>query len=136
MGSDEYKMLKGSKRQIIFLQDLKKNGRGIFECAYFILNSDGAGDMTESAMLLEAERIVAEAQKLSRRCDRPVVPADAVRTDMSANSRERVRPQRGAVALDAERQQRRRRRLSFVLGALAGAAIFMLAFVLWHALAG
>lgn len=128
-------MLKGSKRQIIFLQDLKKNGRGIFECAYFILNSDGAGDMTESAMLLEAERIVAEAQKLSRRCDRPANVGDDARSVTQANGRERISKQQGTAVLN-EKRQRTRRRLSFVLGALAGAAVFMLAFVLWHALAG
>lgn len=131
----EYKMLKGSKRQIIFLQDLKKNGQGIFECAYFILNSDGASDIAESAMLLEAERIVAEAQKLSRRCDRPVNAADDARSGTQANGRGRISKQQGAAGSN-EKRQRARWRLSFALGALAGATVFMLAFSLWRAMAG
>lgn len=61
-------MVKGSKRQIIFLPNLRDAGRGIFECAYFVLRADrGDGDVGENEMLLEAERIVAEAERLHGR---------------------------------------------------------------------
>ncbi len=61
-------MVKGSKRQIIFLPNLRDAGRGIFECAYFVLRADrGDGDVCENEMLLEAERIVAEAERLHGR---------------------------------------------------------------------
>ena len=61
-------MVKGSKRQIIFLPNLRDAGRGIFECAYFVPRADrGDGDVGEDGMLLEAERIVAEAERLHGR---------------------------------------------------------------------
>ena len=61
-------MVKGSRRQIIFLPNLRDAGRGIFECAYFVLRADrGDGDVCENEMLLEAERIVAEAERLHGR---------------------------------------------------------------------
>lgn len=58
-------MVKGTKRQIIFLSDLKKAGKGIFECAYFILRPEyGDSAIAENEMLAEAERIVESAERL------------------------------------------------------------------------
>ena len=61
-------MVKGTKRQIIFLPNLQGSGKGIFECAYFVLRADHTeDDAGEADMLAEAERIVAEAEKLRMR---------------------------------------------------------------------
>lgn len=105
-------MVKGSKRQIIFLPNLRDAGRGIFECAYFVLRADrGDGDVGENEMLLEAERIVAEAERLHGR-------------DRSAG--------RGR----AERPEKQRRThgwaVAFVAGLFAGmAAAFLICLVLY-----
>ncbi|CDE05017.1 unknown [Anaerotruncus sp. CAG:390] len=105
-------MVKGSKRQIIFLPNLRDAGRGIFECAYFVLRADrGDGDVGENEMLLEAERIVAEAERLHGR-------------DRSAG--------RGR----AERPEKQRRThgwaAAFVAGLFAGmAAAFLICLVLY-----
>lgn len=105
-------MEKGSKRQIIFLPNLRDAGRGIFECAYFVLRADrGDGDVGENEMLLEAERIVAEAERLHGR-------------DRSAG--------RGR----AERPEKQRRThgwaAAFVAGLFAGmAAAFLICLVLY-----
>lgn len=105
-------MVKGSKRQIIFLPNLRDAGRGIFECAYFVLRADrGDGDVGENEMLLEAERIVAEAERLHGR-------------DRSAG--------RGR----AERPEKQRRThgwaAAFVAGLFAGmAATFLICLVLY-----
>ena len=103
-------MVKGSKRQIIFLPNLRDAGRGIFECAYFVLRAD-RGDVCENEMLLEAERIVAEAERLHGR-------------DRSAG--------RGR----AERPEKQRRThgwaAAFVAGLFAGmAAAFLICLVLY-----
>ena len=105
-------MVKGSKRQIIFLPNLRDAGRGIFECAYFVLRADrGDGDVGENEILLEAERIVAEAERLHGR-------------DRSAG--------RGR----AERPEKQRRThgwaAAFVAGLFAGmAAAFLICLVLY-----
>lgn len=105
-------MVKGSKRQIIFLPNLRDAGRGVFECAYFVLRADrGDGDVGENEMLLEAERIVAEAERLHGR-------------DRSAG--------RGR----AERPEKQRRThgwaAAFVAGLFAGmAAAFLICLVLY-----
>lgn len=105
-------MVKGSRRQIIFLPNLRDAGRGIFECAYFVLRADrGDGDVCENEMLLEAERIVAEAERLHGR-------------DRSAG--------RGR----AERPEKQRRThgwaAAFVAGLFAGmAAAFLICLVLY-----
>ena len=105
-------MVKGSKRQIVFLPNLRDAGRGIFECAYFVLRADrGDGDVGENEMLLEAERIVAEAERLHGR-------------DRSAG--------RGR----AERPEKQRRThgwaAAFVAGLFAGmAAAFLICLVLY-----
>ena len=105
-------MVRGSKRQIIFLPNLRDAGRGIFECAYFVLRADrGDGDVGENEMLLEAERIVAEAERLHGR-------------DRSAG--------RGR----AERPEKQRRThgwaAAFVAGLFAGmAAAFLICLVLY-----
>ncbi len=126
-------MIKGSKRQIIFLQDLKKTGKGIFECAYFILNGECVGDFTESAMLLEAERIVDEAQKFSRRYDRVISGTREKRCPI-IKAVEPIVPGNAMINSNAENHRKRRSVFCFLFGVLAGAALFCLICFIWRGL--
>lgn len=110
-------MVKGTRRQIIFLPNLQGSGSGSFECAYFVLRADCCGDGAgENEMLLEAEKIVAEAERLR---GRSALPAE-----------------RSARAADKERSSGRRRGrvLAFILGMSAGIAAALLVYFLWHML--
>lgn len=111
-------MVKGTKRQIFFLPDLQSSGRGLFECACFVLRSDGGdADADENEMLLEAEKIVAEAERLRGRN----VPAP--RAGAAADRRKKT-----------AQKCRRGRGLAFVLGMSAGVAVALMAYLAWHML--
>lgn len=106
-------MVKGTKRQIIFLPNLQGAGKGIFECAYFVLRADHTEeDAGEADMLAEAERIVAEAEKLRMR----------EATGTSSASR---------AAANGKKPVHRRRIAPFMTGFLIGAAV-LAGIILWH----
>lgn len=128
------KMIKGSKRQIIFLQDLKKTGNGVFESAYFILNSNGTSDITESVMLLEAERIVAEAQKFTRRYERSCF-IDSENDCGGMLPKGNAAHKKDACVTDPKKHRARHLLTAFVLGALFGAVVFVSAYFIWRAAA-
>lgn len=107
-------MVKGTKRQIIFLPNLQGAGKGIFECAYFVLRADHTEeDAGEADMLAEAERIVAEAEKLRMR----------EATGVSSAAR---------TAANGKKPARRRRVAPFMTGFLIGAAAVLAGIILWH----
>lgn len=120
------KMIKGSKRQIIFLQDLKKTCGGVFESAYFILNSDAASDVSESVMLLEAERIVAETQKFMRRYERSCSVGE-YNDSCRENAKEHTPHPKDVKLLNTGIHRKSHSIVTFVFGALFGAAVLVLA---------
>lgn len=109
-------MVKGTKRQIIFLPNLQASGRGLFECAYFVLRSDICGEATdENEMLLEAEKIVAQAERLRGR------NASAVKDAAETTDKTKKKSRRG-------------RWLAFMLGMSAGVFVALLAYLAWRIL--
>lgn len=109
-------MVKGTKRQIIFLPNLQASGKGLFECAYFVLRSDSCGEVTdENEMLLEAEKIVAQAERLRGR--------SVSATKDAADTTDKTK-----------KKSRRWRWLTFMLGMSAGVAVALLAYLAWHIL--
>ena len=68
-------MVKGTKRQIIFLPNLQGAGKGIFECAYFVLRADHTKEdaeaeklrMREATGVSSASRTAANGKKPVRR---------------------------------------------------------------------
>lgn len=113
-------MVKGTKRQIIFLPNLKESGKGIFECAYFILRSEcGDGVTAENEMLAEAEKIVAAAERLR-------AAAGAGRGVVVTRQKER------SGHSECRKRQLTHRFLAFLLGFFAGIAVAAIAVAIWR----
>lgn len=100
-------MVKGTKREIILLQEFDAVGKSMFECAYFVLRPNASeASVAECEMLAEANRIIEAAARVNR-------AQAGVNGKKLENARERKRKSKNALV--------------FFIGFFVGAALTLAA---------